>query len=75
MLAHIYGFLESLYTDNEKHFVGLETMSLFESHGTHITQASISHPLSVGLAERNVQLVLAQIRKWVYEKGSQSKYC
>ena len=73
VLAPTYGFPESLYTDNGKHFVGSEIISLFESHGTYVTQAPISHPSTVGLSERNVQLVLAQIRKWVYEKGPQSK--
>lgn len=69
----IYGFPASLYFDNGSHFVGAETISLFESHGTKVTTAPISHPSSVGLVERNVQLVLAQIRKWVYAKGPQAK--
>ena len=73
MLAPTYGFPTNLYTDNGRHFVGSEVVSLFESHGTHVTQAPISHPSSVGLVERNVQLVLAQLRKWVYEKGSQAR--
>ena len=73
VLTPSHGFPESLYTDNGKHFIGSETVSLFESHGTFVSQASISQPSSVGLAERNVQLVLAQIRRWVYEKGSQAR--
>lgn len=72
-LAPIYGFPEWLYTDNGSHFVGSETISLFESHGTRVTQAPISHPSSVGLVERNVQLVLAQIRRWCAERGPRAR--
>lgn len=63
ILAPIYEFLGHLYIDNGSHFIGSKTMALFQSHGTHVTTAPISHPLSVGLIERNVQLVLAQIRR------------
>ena len=74
-LVSIFGFPGDLYTDNGSHFIGSETVSLFESHGTHVSQAPISHPSSVGLIERNVQIVLAQIRRWVYERGPQAKHC
>lgn len=73
-LAPIFGFPKDLYTDNGSHFIDSETISLFESHGTHVTQAPISHPSSVGLVERNVQIVLAQIRRWVYQKGPTAKH-
>lgn len=72
-LAPIYGFPGWLYMDNGSHFIGSETMSLFQSHGTHVTTAPISHPSSVGLVERNVQLVMAQIRRWCHARGPQAK--
>lgn len=72
-LAPIYGFPQALYTDNGSHFAGSETISLFETHGTRVTFAPISHPSSVGLVERNVQLVMAQIRRWVNSKGTEAR--
>ena len=74
VLAPIFGFPEWLYMDNGSHFIGSETVSLFESHGTHISNAPISHPSSVGLVERNVQLVLAQVRQWCEDKGPEAKF-
>lgn len=38
-LVPIIGFSRNLYTVNGSHFVGSETVSLFESHETHGTQA------------------------------------
>lgn len=73
VIAPVFGWPVSLYTDNGSHFTGSETVSLFESHGTYLATAPISHPSSVGLVERNVQLILSQIRKWVHAKGPQAR--
>ena len=54
-LVPIIRFSRNRYTDNGSHFVGSETVSLLESHGTYGTQAkpqSVSHPSSVGKVER-----------------------
>ena len=73
IIAPIFGWPHWLYTDNGTHFIGSETVALFESHGTRVIQAPISHPSSVGLIERNVQLVIAQVRRWCAEKGQEAK--
>ena len=49
-----FGWPEWLYTENASRFVGLETVSLFESYRTYISQTSISYSSSVALVERNV---------------------
>ena len=36
-------------------------------------RAPISHTSSVGLVERNVQLVSSQVRKWVLDRGPGAK--
>lgn len=66
-IAPVFEFPESVFCDNGSHFRGSETVALFESHGTKVYFAPISHPSSVGLVERNVQLVTEQIRKWVLQ--------
>lgn len=68
-MVPIFGFPENLYEDNGGHFVGRETKTFFESHGTTVYTAPISHPASVGLSERCVQLVISGLRKWVFERG------
>ncbi|SLM37532.1 Ribonuclease H-like domain [Lasallia pustulata] len=53
---------KAIYSDNGSHFTGQEINTIFQSHGvTHYT-APVTHPSSVGLIERNVQLVLSQLR-------------
>lgn len=70
----VFGFPRCLYTDNGTHFTGSEVTTLFEGHGTSVITAPITHPSSVGLVERNVQLVSSQLRKWVFQRGPQAKY-
>ena len=72
-IAPVFGFPESTFCDNGSHFTGSEITALFESHGTTQYFAPISHPSSVGLIERNVQLTSSQIRKWVMDRGPQAK--
>ena len=73
VLAPVFGFPRCIYTDNGRHFTGAEVTALFESHGTRVIRAPITHPASVGLVERNVQLVMSQLRKWVLSKGPTAK--
>ncbi|TAQ83554.1 hypothetical protein B7494_g8120 [Chlorociboria aeruginascens] len=68
-LAPIFGWPTAIYTDNGSYFVSHKVTTLFESHGTDVCTAPISHPQSVGLAERMVQMVGSQLRKWAIEKG------
>jgi hypothetical protein len=64
----IFGWPECLYTDNGSHFANAEVKTLFESHGSEVTYAPISHPESVRLAERMAMLISSQLRKWVIDK-------
>jgi len=68
-LGPILGWPGCMYSDNGSHFTAHETVTMFESHGSDVVFAPISHPQSVGLAERMVQLVASQLRKWVIAKG------
>jgi hypothetical protein len=67
-LVPIFGWPECLYTDNGSHFANAEVKTLFESRGSEVTYAPISHPESVGLAERMVMLISSQLRKWAIDK-------
>jgi hypothetical protein len=49
-LVPIFGWPECIYTDYGSHFANAEVSTLFQSHGTEVTYAPISHPESVGLA-------------------------
>ena len=61
-IVPVFGWPEAIYSDNGSHFTGQEINTIFQSHGvTHYT-APVTHPSSVGLIERNVQLVLSQLR-------------
>ena len=68
-LAPIFGFPGKMYSDNGTHFVGRETTTYFESHGTTIYDALVSYPVFVDFNERSVQLVLRGIRRWVFIRG------
>ena len=54
LLSLIFGWPEVGYFDNSSHFTSAEVHTLFESHGTDVFYAPISHPQSVSLAERTV---------------------
>lgn len=72
-LAPVFGFPKCIYNDNGSHFTGSEITTLFQSHGTFQIITPISHPSSVGLVERNVQLFTSQLRKWVLDRGPAAK--
>ena len=69
----VFGFPLCIFHDNGSHFTEAEITTFFESHGTTQIRAPISHPSSVGLVERNVQLVISQVRKWVLDRGPGAK--
>lgn len=69
----VFGFPLCIFRDNGSHFTGAEITTFYESHGTTQIRAPISHPSSVGLVERNVQLVISQVRKWVLDRGPEKK--
>lgn len=72
-LVPVFGFPLCIFHDNGSHFTGAEITTFFESHGTTQIRAPIIHPSSVGLVERNMQLVISQVRKWVLERGPGAK--
>lgn len=55
----------AVYSDNGSHFVKGVIPPLLASHGVKLFSAPITHPRSVGLSERYVQLVLAGLRSKV----------
>jgi hypothetical protein len=71
-LTPIFGWPKAIYSHNGSHFTGEEIKELFEMQGvTHYT-APITHPSSVGLVERNVQLMMSQLRKRSIDSGLQT---
>lgn len=48
------------------HFTRSEATALLEGHGTAVITAPVSHPSSVKLVKRNLQLVVTQIPNWYY---------
>ena len=53
---------KSVYTDNGSHFTSSAIRKMWEDHGVLQFTAAISHPQSVGLSERYVQMVMGRIR-------------
>ena len=63
-----FRFPYSLYTDNGTHFTGAPANDYFREKGILHYDAPVSHPLSVRLVERTVQLVVSQTRAYVIEQ-------
>ena len=64
-----FGFPHSLYTDNGMHFTGVPAKDYFEEKGISHYDVLVSHPSSIGLVERMVQLVVSWTRAYVIEQG------
>ena len=62
-VVDLLGWPLSIYTDNGPHFTGKEFHGLLEEHGVRHFPAPKSHPQSVGLAERYVQLLMNILKK------------
>lgn len=73
LIVPVFGFPRCVYNDNGTHFTGYEIITYFGSHRTTQITAPIMDPSSVGLVERNVQLITSQIRKWVLDRGPRAK--
>ena len=67
----IRGWPKSVYSDNGSPFTGAAIRKMWEDHGVMHFTAAISHPLSVGLSERYVQMVKGHIRLRCILLGSQ----
>src|SRR5437667_8846562 len=64
-----FGFPHSLYTDNGTHFTGAPASDYFRDKRILHYDAPVSHPSSVGLVERTVQLVVSRTRAYAIEQG------
>ena len=61
-IAKTFGWPLAVYVDNGSHFVKGELPGLLRQVKTLLFSAPITHPQSVGLAERYVQMILAGLR-------------
>ena len=69
-ITPVAGWPKTLYTDNRSHFVGHRVTELLKSFGVLHFTAPISHPSSVGLIERYVQMFMGRIRLRCVAAGS-----
>jgi hypothetical protein len=63
-IVPIFGWPKIIYSDNGGHFVGEDARNLLKAHGVVQISAPISHPESVGLAERYVNMIMGRIRTY-----------
>ena len=70
----IVGWPKSVYTDNGSHFTGSAIRKMWEDHRVMQFTAAISHPQSVGLSERYVQMTMGRIRMSCIEMGSSKNW-
>ena len=59
----VLGFLVCFIHNNDLYSYGARIITFFNLHGTTQNCASISHLFFIHLVEKNVQLVISQIRK------------
>ena len=58
----IVGWPLTVYTDNGGHFTGGLISKMWADHGVMHFPSAVSHPQSVGLSERYVQMLMGRIR-------------
>jgi hypothetical protein len=71
-ITPVFGWPKAIYSDNGSHFTGAEINRILESHGVEHYTAPVTHPSSVGLVERNVQLTISELRKRSVDSGLES---
>ena len=71
-IVPIFGWLRSVYCDNGSHFTGDKVTAMWALFGTMRFLAPITHPSSVGFAERYVQLVIGAIRLQCIQHGEEA---
>ena len=69
-VSPLFGWPQSLYTDNGTHFTGLAITAIYQMHGVLHYKALITHPSLVGLIKKNVQLLVSTIRNISVSKGN-----
>lgn len=62
-IVPIFGWPMSIYCDNGSHFVGGDVQDTMRAFGVTLLTAPISHPGSVGLSERYVQMLVGALRR------------
>jgi hypothetical protein len=62
-VVNIFGWPRAVYTDNGSHFVGSEFHSMLVTQNVKHFPAPKTHPSSVGLAERYVQLLMGILKR------------
>jgi len=62
-IASVFGFPRSIYTDNASYFVEGQLAKFLHTRGVRQFPAPKTHPSSVGLLERYVQLMLYGLRR------------
>ena len=70
----ILGWPKSVYSDNGSHFTEAAIRKIWEDHRVMHFTAAISHPQSVGLSERYVQMVMGRIRLKCISTGSSKNW-
>jgi len=58
----VMGWTLTVYTDNGSHFTGSMISQMWKDRGVIHFPSAISHPKSVGLSERYVQMLIGRIR-------------
>jgi hypothetical protein len=66
----VVGWPKTIYSDNGSHFVGEAMQQMLREHGVLHFKAAISHPSSVGLAERYVRMIIGNVRLQCLQAGS-----
>ena len=61
-IVPVFGWPRSVYSDNGAHFTGTAIANMWKDHGVSHFTAAISHPPSVGLRERYVQMTMGRVR-------------
>lgn len=59
----MFGWPRNCYSDNGSHFTSAALAEDFDEYGVNHVLAPVSHPYSVGMIERAVQMVLALTRR------------
>ena len=70
----VVGWPLTVYTDNGGHFTGALIAKMWTDHGVMHFPSAVSHPQSVGLSERYVQMLIGRIRASCINQGSSGNW-
>ena len=73
-IVPVFGWPRSVYSDNGAHFTGTAIWNMWKDHGVSHFTAAISHPQSVGLSERYVQMTMGRVRLKCITMGSSANW-